>query len=201
MILMINCSYKGNNSNSRYFLGILEQELNAISKEPCRHLDIRSILTGKFEDFLHELNEADALVIGAPLYVDGLPAQAVRLLELLQEHAQGNYSHLPVYVVSNLGFYEPQQICNLFSIVENWCARMGMKYGGGIAIGAGPMIRILKDMPLKCGLNKKIGIGFENLAKAISAHASVGNLYCKTMIPRWVYKAAAHRNFRKELQN
>ena len=49
-----------------------------------------------------------------------------------------------VYVVSNLGFYESEQISILLEIVKNWCSRMGFPYGGGLAIGAGEMMGSLK---------------------------------------------------------
>lgn len=48
-------------------------------------------------EFVNELKEADALVIGAPLYVDGLPAQAVKLLEMLQEDQHITHEFGPVY--------------------------------------------------------------------------------------------------------
>ena len=200
MILMVNCSYKGAAANTRYFLQILEKEIKELSQEASVMFDIKQILTGGYEEFEKELLKADALVIGAPLYVDGLPAQAVRLLEQLYETCHDRFPQVPVYVVSNLGFYEPEQIRNLFDIVTNWCVKMDTVYGGGLAIGAGPMIRILQNMPLKTGLNKMIGTGFSRLAKAIAKKKPIENQYCKTAIPRWVYLMAAHANFRKEIR-
>lgn len=200
MILMLNCSYKGASANSRYFLQILENEIKEISTEDCMMFDIKSVLTGGFEKFVNELDSANALVISAPLYVDGLPAQAVRLLEMLYETCCGRFPKIPVYVVSNLGFYEPEQIRNLFDIVRNWCVKMDTVYGGGLAIGAGPMIRILRNMPLPKGFNKKIDAGFSNLAKAVTGRKLIENQYCKTAIPRWGYLMAAHAKFRKEIR-
>ena len=104
-------------------------------------------------EYVKKLEQAGAFVIGAPLYVDGLPAQAVKLLEMLMDF---DLSGKQVYVVSNLGFYEGQQICNLFDIVRNWCERMQMVYGGGLAIGAGPMVRAIKNLPL---VNKRVWFG------------------------------------------
>lgn len=192
MILMVNCSYKACDSNTQFFLELLKEKLDG----ETRILPLKKVLSGGFADFLRELETAQALVIGAPLYVDGLPAQAVKLLEMLLECDKSALSDKPVYVVSNLGFYEGEQICNLFDIVRNWCARMGMVYGGGLAVGAGPMIRATNGLPLHRDIEK----GLHRLADHIRRGTAMGNYYAKTLIPRGVYLQAAHMTFRKTLK-
>lgn len=197
MIVMLNCSYKAKDSNTQYFLELLQKELGA---EETRIIPIRQVLNGGFSEFVETLQQAKAFVLGAPLYVDGLPAQAVKLLEMLLEGEYPGLSGKRVYVVSNLGFYEGQQICNLFDIVRNWCDRMQMVYGGGLAVGAGPMISTLKSMPLKKGLNKDVGKGLERLAHTIRRGGVMENYYAKTGISRVVYLQAAHMMFRRALK-
>lgn len=192
MILMINCSYKASDSNTQFFLELLKETLDGES----RIIPLKKVLSGGFADFLGELEAAEAFVIGAPLYVDGLPAQAVKLLELLLLCDKAPLDRKPVYVVSNLGFFEGEQICNLFDIVRNWCTRMGMTYGGGIAVGAGPMIRATKGLPLHRDIEK----GLHRLADHIQQGTAMGNYYAKTVIPRAVYLQAAHMSFRKTLK-
>ena len=192
MILMLNCSYKASDSNTQFFLELLEEKLD----EESRIIPLKKVLSGGYADFLVELEAADAFVIGAPLYVDGLPAQAVKLLEMLLECDRTPLDRKPVYVVSNLGFYEGEQICNLFDITANWCARMGMTYGGGIALGAGPMIRMTKGLPLHQHITK----GLHTLADHIRRGEAMDNYYAKTRIPRIVYLQAAHISFRSTLK-
>ena len=190
MILMLNCSYKVKDSNTQYFLELLNKELG----EEAEILPIRHVLTGGFSEFVKKLEQAEAFVIGAPLYVDGLPAQAVKLLEMLMDF---DLTDKRVYVVSNLGFYEGAQICNLFDIVRNWCVRMQMVYGGGLAVGAGPMVRAVKNLPL---VNKDIEKGLEQLADHIRRSEAMENIYAQTKIPRVVYQQAAHMSFRQTLK-
>ena len=192
MILMVNCSYKASDSNTQFFLELLKEKLDG----EIRIIPLKKVLSGGFADFLGELEAAEVFVIGAPLYVDGLPAQAVKLLELLLEYDKASLDRKPVYVVSNLGFYEGEQICNLFDIVSNWCTRMGMTYGGGIAVGAGPMIRATRGLPLHQDIEK----GLHRLADHIRRGEAMGNYYAKTVIPRSVYLQAAHMSFRKTLK-
>ena len=193
MILMVNCSYKTQDGNTQFFLEHLKAEL---SGEQLQILPLRQVLGGGFAEFVKQLEKAESFVIGAPLYVDGLPAQAVKLLEMLLEADHTALSGKGVYVVSNLGFYEGEQICNLFDIVRNWCARMGMVYGGGLAVGAGPMIRATSGLPLHRDIEK----GLHLLADHIRRGTAMGNYYAKTLIPRGVYLQAAHMTFRKTLK-
>ena len=192
MILMLNCSYKASGSNTQFFLELLKEKLDG----EIRIIPLKKILSGGFADFLGELEAAQALVIGAPLYVDGLPAQTVKLLEMLLACDRTPLDRKPVYVVSNLGFYEGEQICNLFDITANWCARMGMTYGGGIAVGAGPMIRMTKGLPLHQHITK----GLHTHADHIRRGEAMDNYYAKTRIPRMVYLQAAHITFRSTLK-
>ena len=197
MILMLNCSYKGKNGNTQYFMESLRSEMKEEQVEIC---NITQVIKDGIQVLIKKLEDAEIFVIGAPLYVDGLPAQAVRILELLLANAGNRLFGKKVYVISNLGFYESEQIRHLFDIVRNWCERMQMIYGGGIAIGAGPMITALRGMPIKRGLNKDIGNGLEILAKAIQKQECIENYYAKTKIPRIVYIKAAHMTFRKALR-
>ncbi len=200
MIYMINCSYKGRTSNSRYFLGLLENELKKYTDAECVVKNIKNIITRGFEDFLRDIKDAQAIVIGAPLYVDGLPAQVVRLLEMIMERCTDQLAGKPVYVVSNLGFYEADQISHLLDIVKNWCARSGAAYGGGIAVGAGPMVRIIKEKKLPAFLYKRVDAGFDKLAQAVAKQETIDDQYCNSAVPRWVYLKAAHSMFKSELK-
>ncbi len=194
MILMVNCSLKNKAGNTQYFLELLKNKLG-----DAEIISIKSVLKEPLDEFAAKLQKADALVIGAPLYVDGLPSQAVKLLEMLLERYKGQIT-CPVYVVSNLGFYEAKQIQPLLDMVRNWCMRMGCTYGGGLAIGAGPLISTLKSMPLDKGLNKDIGKGLKLLSESIQNSTMMENYYTKTMIPRVVYLKAAHAMFNRTLK-
>lgn len=190
MVLMINCSMKSKAGNTQYFLELLKDKVN-----DAEIISIRSILKDSLNVFVEKVHKADALVIGAPLYVDGLPAQAVKLLEILLDRYKGQIT-CPVYVVSNLGFYEAKQIQHLLDMVRNWCARMGCVYGGGLAIGAGPMISTLHNM----SLNKDVAKGVKQLADTILKKDVMKNYYTKTWIPRAVYLKAAHSMFNRTLK-
>lgn len=208
MVIMLNCSYKAKDGNTKYFM---EQIVAQLNKE-VEILDLRNILgthhlgdeiPNEIYEFSEKLKKADSLVIGAPLYVDGLPAQAVRTMEIImdlwkEEGYKGE--NLKVYSVSNLGFYEGEQIRHMFDMSRNWSNRVGAVYGGSLAVGAGPMITALDNTPLQRPLNKDVFSGMETMAKAIDKGETMENYYCKTAIPRFIYKAAAHKMFNDTLK-
>lgn len=84
------------------------------------------------------LNQADALVFLFPLYVDGIPGHLLSCLAGLEEISLENKSReIRVYGIVNCGFYEGIQAEPALQILENWCARAGYVWGGGVGIGGG----------------------------------------------------------------
>lgn len=208
MVIMLNCSYKAKDGNTKYFMNQVAEKTN----KDVELLDLRNILgnhhlgdeiPGEFIEFSEKLKKAEALVIGAPLYVDGLPAQTVRTMELLMElweKDEFKAENLKVYAVSNLGFYEGKQIRHMLDMVRNWAKRVGATYGGGLAVGAGPLVTALDGTPIQKPFNKELFKAVENMAEAIDDGKTMENCYCKSAIPRFVYKAAAHSMFNNTLK-
>ena len=193
MVILLNGSLKGKKGNGYYLL----RRLQECNPGECAEKMIVPVLKD-IDGFIMELQGADALVIAAPLYVDALPAQVLRLMELLYEKKSAGKAGLPVYVVSNLGFYESAQILPLLNTVRNWCAKMGFVYGGGVAVGAGGMMSAFQKIPLNRTPNRALGRGMTRLAEAIREKKEMGNLFVQPdCIPRFGYKMAAHWLFRR----
>ncbi len=93
---------------------------------------------------LSALQDADALVFGMPLYVDAVPSHVLLLLQEIERFTAKNQLHLRVYSVCNCGFYEGIQ-CELeLAVLACWCQRAGLTFCGGVGIGAGEMIGMLR---------------------------------------------------------
>lgn len=190
MVMLLNCSFRGEKSHSNYFLGLLE---NMLSK-PCERKNLCTIKD--FDKFVQELKNAETLVLGMPLYVDGAPAQVIEMMEKLYQNHKRKFGNLKVYVVTNLGFYEGKQAHILLKIVENWCNRMNFTYSGGVAIGAGEMLGGLRNVPCDKGPNTMLGEGLKNLA----SHITEGNVMEDMVIkpsgfPRIMYMLAGNMNW------
>lgn len=186
MVILLNCSFRGEKSNTRYFLGQLEKLIN----EPCRQVSLNRIKDKK--ELAKLMKDADAVVFGMPLYVDGAPAQTVELMEWLYREEKDSLGKLPVYVVANMGFYESSQLCVLLSIIKNWCVKMGAVYGGGLAVGAGEMMGRMGNIPLDQGPNKILGEGLKKLAAHIGQRTKTADIHTEPAgFPKRMYLVAA----------
>jgi len=180
-VIMLNCSMRSQSSNSLKFLKCLSKEIKGeyeivnliqYSKEP--------------EKLINVLEGANRIVLGMPLYVDGIPSAPLRIMEMMEKNPGKKKI---IYTVSNMGFYESIQIRNLMAMVKNWSNKCGYIYGGGLAIGAGEMLgNMMKSENLKKGPTMNVANGFERLGKAINDASTTEDIYVEPYkFPRGAY--------------
>ena len=99
-----------------------------------------------FEGILKELEDADAVVFTMPLYVDGVPSHVLPFLKEMEAWCKRNKPELKVYTIANNGFIEGRQNEPLMQIMENFCIRSGIKWCGGLGIGGGVMMNVMRIM-------------------------------------------------------
>lgn len=136
--LLVDCSPKKSLSTSSYLLSTLSFQLTG-EKEKLK------LLPKNYDSVCRSMQNADAIVLAMPIYVDGVPASVLRFFEYVQNFRTEN--HLPplkVYGLVNCGFYEGEQTKTCHRIIENWCNRCGFHYMGGVGQGAGEMIGIIR---------------------------------------------------------
>lgn len=190
MVILLNCSFRGQKSNSNYFLGLLEQQLAG----DCERIQLAQ--TKDFEEIYHKFVNADVVVLAMPLYADSVPAQVVELMERMYERKSEELKGLRIYAITNLGFYESRQMEHELAIVKNWCAKMEMVYGGSLAIGAGEMMGGLSYVPLDQGPNKEMGEGMKKLAACIKERTVMEDIYTEpTGFSRNMYLFAAQMSW------
>lgn len=134
--VFIHCSPKKRFCASAYFL-FLERLFTGGKKvteklrTPADHARI-----------LEQLRDAENVVFGVPLYVDGIPSHVLRFLEEMEGFCRENGLRLRVYCIANNGFIEGRQNEPLMQGFEHFCARAGLSWGGGVGIGGGVMLNV-----------------------------------------------------------
>ena len=93
---------------------------------------------------LEQLRDAQAVVFGVPLYVDGIPSHLLRFMEKMERFCKENGLQLSVYCIANNGFIEGKQNEPLMQVFENFCLRTGLAWGGGVGIGGGVMLNVTR---------------------------------------------------------
>ena len=101
-----------------------------------------------YQRILEAIRDADNIVFSVPLYVDGLPSHVLPFLKETERFCRENKAARSVYVIANNGFIEGRQNEPLMRIMENFCARAGLAWRGGLGIGGGVMMNVMRIMTL-----------------------------------------------------
>lgn len=91
---------------------------------------------------LQAIDEADALVLATPLYVDSLPYLVTRCLERVAAHRRGPVQRAEVRLLAivNCGFPEWEQTRTALDICRVFARQAGFSWTGGLGLGAGEAI-------------------------------------------------------------
>lgn len=138
-ILLLNASPKRITSASQYFLDLLR-----IQTIGCKTNMLKLSGPKIYSEVFNRFKSIDALVIAMPVYVDGVPSHILRFLEDAEQFLKENDSKFKVYVIANCGFYEGKQCRHLLNIMRTFCKTTDLTWGGGLGIGAGEMLSVLR---------------------------------------------------------
>ena len=138
--IFIDCSPKRKLSASGFVASLTGVFVPGIKKK----MKLRT--KADHEAVLKELEDADVVVFSMPLYVDGVPSHVLPFLKEMEKWCKDNNSGIGVYVIANNGFIEGRQNESLMQIMENFCIRSGLKWCGGLGIGGGVMMNVMRIM-------------------------------------------------------
>lgn len=136
--VFINGSPKKKFSASAYFLGV--------QKCFVKGEKVKEVLRTKKDHnrILNTLKAADAVVFCLPLYVDGVPSHVLSFMKEMESFCIEQHLKLKVYVIANNGYIEGVQSEALLQIFRNFCTKTGLIWGGGIGIGGGVMLNVMR---------------------------------------------------------
>jgi multimeric flavodoxin WrbA len=192
---IVNGSQKTGESNT----GIILHELNSLLKDST--VINYTLGTERFSPETYaEIASGDVIVFAFPLYIDSIPSNVLKMLieleGVLKKEAR---KEITVYAIINNGFYEGRQTHIAFEMIENWCDRSGVRFGGGIGQGAGEMIGATKNIPLNKGPFGNLGRELALLAKKIELREPFGIKYLSPSFPRFLWKFMAVHTFWNKL--
>ena len=211
--VFINGSPKKKLSVSSYLLGIVRiLTRGEVVKEQVRN-------PKDYERILSSIENADNVVFGLPLYVDGVPSHMLAFMKEMEKFCIEKNKHLNMYVVSNGGFIEGCQNKPLMQVFENFCKRCNSRWRGGVGIGGGVMLNVMRIMflvyaglfllnTITAGINASFPIFTEQLlvvlffslgafiyclrmGVAISKGTDCGVKYTRILLPSFLFILAA----------
>jgi len=137
-IIMLNASPKGQESSTFLYL----KTLAALFLPDLHAINILQTRGSQWEEVYLAMGTADYLVLGAPLYMDGLSGRLLEFLASYEDFVSGNpiYNKCPVYAVLNCGFLEAEQNDVAINILRYYFSRLGYDFRFSVAIGSGEAV-------------------------------------------------------------
>jgi hypothetical protein len=143
-----------------------------------------------------EIITSDIVILVFPLFVHSIPSNTLKMLiELENIIKEEKVKNFIMYAIINNGFYEGSQNNIAFEIINNWCKKTGIKFGGGIGQGAGEMIGRTKHLLPKRNLFKKLTEELNITAKKIESKETFDIKYINSNFPRFLWKFMAVRHW------
>ena len=136
--IFINGSPKKKFSASAYFLSV--QKFFVQGKTIQENLRNQK----DHDRILSTLESGDAIVFCLPLYVDSVPSHVLSFLKEMEKFCLDRQLQLNIYTIANNGFIEGVQSKALLQVFRNFCTRSGLTWGGGIGIGGGVMLNVMR---------------------------------------------------------
>ena len=138
--VLINCSPKKRLSVSGFIMKCAGRMIRG-KKE---YLHLRTPADRK--TILNALKTAGKVIFVMPLYVDSVPSHVLPFMKEMEGFCKENGLKLKVYAIANNGFIEGKQNEPLMQVTENFCARAGLTWCGGVGIGGGVMLNVERIM-------------------------------------------------------
>ncbi len=86
------------------------------------------------------------------------------------------------------------------SIMKNWCAKTGFRWGQGVGIGCGGALASMSGLALGTGPKSSMGAAFKSLAANIHNKSQANDVYLSLNFPRFLYKLMAEFGWRQSIK-
>jgi hypothetical protein len=207
--LLLIGSPKGSRSTSRALGAALMRRLEAGGMETAEMTAAAALQSTENQHRMHKaVDAADLVVVSFPLYVDGLPAPLVQVLELVADRRRGRLPASPIAgpgvqkiaAIVQCGFPETHQNRPAVDIMRQFAKEAGFEWAGALAMGMGGAIA---GRPLE-----KAGGMVRNVVKALDLAAAslldgrpvppgAAALMGRRLMPTWFYTFMGNRGMKR----
>lgn len=159
------------------------------------------VLKSGLEEFIGAVNEADVVIITFPLYVDGLPAPLIGMLEQIGEHRRNRSSDKVqrLLAIANCGFPEAFHNAAALKICEAFAKNCGFQWIGGLATGAGPALagQGIKSQGMTQKIAKALDLATEAITNQRELSPEASSLMSSMMMPKRLYTFMGSMGWRR----
>jgi hypothetical protein len=152
---------------------------------------------------LASVDEADLVILAAPLFVDALPYPVTGMLEQIAENRAGRNTRTDqsLLCILNCGFPEAHQNETAIAICRQFARETGFEWAGGLALGAGEAINgrnLFKVKGLARNVIKSLDLAAQALADGKPIPQKAVDLMAKPLMPRWLYILMGTSRWKRE---
>jgi multimeric flavodoxin WrbA len=192
--LLLVGSPRTRNSTSGALGSYLRDQLN-VANVTTETIYLHTVVNSpaKLHATVDAFDNADLVVLAFPVYVDALPAPAMRLLEHIAAHRRANppAKAQRFAAIGNCGFPEAAHNAPALAICACFAQQAGLEWAGGLALGGGGIVAGEpldsaggKAEPLRAALT----MAAQALARGEAIPQSAADMLAKPIIPAWLYR-------------
>jgi NAD(P)H-dependent FMN reductase len=168
--LLLVGSPRGERSNSKAFGSYLIMRMEADGAQVSTEYLVRLAKSpGGLENLTAAVDDADIIVIAAPLYIDSIPAYVIRALEQIRDSRKAvpASKRQRLFVIVNSGFPEAKHNHVAIDMYRLFAREAGMEWAGGIPRGWGMAVdrRPLESLG---GMTLRQRSGLDQVASALA---------------------------------
>jgi len=197
--LLLNGSPKPDGGTSLslggYLLERLEEKGLSTQKIRINSCLVTSETTHKL---LEPVKTVDLIILAFPLYVDNLPAQTIRALQLIarQRAMEQNPNKTQFVSIANCGFAEAGNNRVAQMICQRFTKETDMEWMGGLSLGMGEMIgggRLQQKGGIVRHVIQALDLCAERLAQGLVIPQEAVELMARPFMPAWFYRMLGNR--------
>lgn len=191
-VLLIG-SPRGKRGVSHQLAAYLSEQLSAAGLEVTTLSAYKALRSdSRRQELLAAVNGASVMGVVTPLYIDCLPANVIRTLELIASDRATvpAPARARLAAVVNCGFLESHHNNIAIRILERFAAEAGFDWAGGLAVGGGGTFegRPLQEVgPLALDMMQALELSATALAAGQAIPQEAQALVRKQRLPRWLY--------------
>ena len=152
----------------------------------------------EFEKVFADVEEAQLVVLAAPLYVDSLPSPVIQFMELFGARRTIRNTNGPRFcLIVNCGFPEDQNMMAV-EISKHFASENGMEWCGSLSMGQGGMIwgKELDELGRRTRrVRSALDRSADALAEGKCIPEGVSRSFSKGMVPAFLYKYMANKGW------
>ncbi|MFP4476873.1 MAG: NAD(P)H-dependent oxidoreductase [Desulfatibacillaceae bacterium] len=141
---------------------------------------------------LSAVESADIVVLSCPLYVDSLPAQVIRALEMVarERGKTGKDPEQWFCAMVNCGFPESRHNDTALDTCRLFARQGGFRWAGGLGLGGGEAIRgrsLYSAWWLTINVRRALNLAAEALVRGRPLPEKAGELFSRPLVPKQLY--------------